>query len=82
MEADVWHTQELNTPVSNASRNNIQKCFILPILTHPHRVASKKPPGATPRQAWSKYRCYLSVLAGFSSHTSGGAPGGRCEYAS
>lgn len=25
---------------------------------------------------WSEYRCYLSVLAGFSSRTSGG-PGGR-----
>ena len=43
---------------------------------------NEKPPETTPRQAWSKYRCYLSVLAGFSSHTSGGAPGGKPEYAS
>lgn len=28
------------------------------------------------RQMGSEYRCYLSVLTGFSSHTSGG-PGGR-----
>ena len=28
------------------------------------------------RQVGSEYRCYLSVLTGFSSHTSGG-PGGR-----
>ena len=36
----------------------------------------QKVPPRLARQVGSEYRCYLSVLTGFSSHTSGG-PGGR-----
>ncbi len=44
-------------------------------LRHSSFVLTKMPPRLA-RQMGSEYRCYLSVLTGFSSHTSGG-PGGR-----